>query len=281
VTEKRPGEPDVVHLVEVKDKEFRAWAKHKLLSNSQTAGYNLEITGSLQNYAKGIELHTYLHKASAAEIQSQAKGIIHSYIDALTVLCERGFVHGDLKGPNAFYDPTSQKISLIDTGGLAKISKDRSRHENTKFNYLRAFTPHYSAPALLRKKNVGFEQDMFSVGVQMLDIIGKTKYPNASKCAKIRDELRASYDQVLARKKPLIVAQQEMLALAFQGLASININPIQTEHEELEVTALLSIIVPLHTKNSLDNRDGQMRILKLLQTNPSHAAQKLKARGMF
>jgi serine/threonine protein kinase len=278
VAERRPGEPDTNYLVEVSDKEFRGWAKHKLISNSETPGYSLEITGSLQNYAKGIELFSYLKNTPAIELRANAKAICTSYLDALEVLCKRGFVHGDLKAANAFYEPTTQKISLIDTGGLTKVSKLKERQESTKFNFIRAFTPHYTVPDIFRKKSVGFDQDLFSVGLQMLEVVGRAKFPNSAKCAKMRNEIRATYDQALNKTKSLSRAQNEMLKIAFDGLSSIAIDPISTEHEELEAIALISVFLPLNIKGSLVNRDSQLKLIELLKTNPSLAAKRILAK---
>lgn len=275
VTEKRPGEPDITHLVEVKDKEFRGWAKHKLISNWESPGYSLEITGSLQNYAKGIELFEYLKNKPRSEIQANAQSICISYLDALQVLCERGFVHGDLKTLNAFYDPSTQKISIIDTGGLVKISKTKDRQENTKFNFMRAFTPHYSAPNIFRKKNLGFEQDLFSTGLQMLEVIGRTNFSNASKCAKIRNELRATYEQALAKTKPLSRAQDEMLKIALDGLTSMSLDPKVTEEEGLEAAALICVIVPMKKEHSLLDRAGQISVIESLKTSPLSARKRI------
>ena len=273
VSEKCADKPELIYSVEVIDKQFRAWAKHKLISNQSVAGYALEIIGSLQNYAKGMELSKYLETSAVLDIEANARAVTTSYLDALKVLCKRGFVHGDLKLRNAFYDASKRKISLIDTGGLTKISKDEDRKTDTEFHHERGITPAYSIPNVLRQKKVGFEQDLFSVGAQILEIIGKTHFPNATRCADLRSNMRAAYGQVLAHKKPLYQAEQEILEVGMQTLKAIVSKSALQEHEELELIALLALVAPILSPYALTDRDTQLSFLEDLKGNPKALAK--------
>jgi serine/threonine protein kinase len=197
VSEKRKGSPSVTHLVEVRDKGFREWAKNRLLSNAGVEGYGLEITGSLQDYAKGVVLNNYLSSASKSEIQANIETIASSYLDALEVLSRRGFVHGDLKLENTFFDPATGKVSLIDTGGLAKISKKPARQEATKFDINRGPTVIYASPRVLGNRKAGFEQDIFSVGMQILDMLNVACFDDESNYQNLIDNINYEQDQVL------------------------------------------------------------------------------------
>lgn len=179
VREKRSGAADTTYLVETQNKQFRSWAKHKLMSNESDPAYTLEITGSLQDVAKGQELYEFItSKTRPDDSFLHAAAIFKSYTDALNLLSERGFVHGDLKLTNAFYDPVTQSISLIDTGSLTKISKDKVRQAGTEFSRdTRGITLEYSAPKVIDGQKAGFEQDAFAVGLQLLDVIASWKIP--------------------------------------------------------------------------------------------------------
>jgi len=93
-------------------------------------------------------------------------------LDAIETMAEHGFVHGDLKLENAFFDPVTEKLKLIDTGSLAKVSKRVSERTNTLLDNKRGYTPVYSLPALEQKSTaqLGVEQDLFAVGALMLEL---------------------------------------------------------------------------------------------------------------
>lgn len=209
VTEKSKGSTPVNYLVEAKDKGFRDWAKDRLLSNSGTAEYSLEISGTFQDYAKGVELLKYLSNSSESELRGNLKAIFSSYIDALEVLSRRGFVHGDLKLENAFFDPVSGKISLIDTGGMVKISKKPERQNSTEFNLDRGATVVYSTPNTLADKKVGFEQDIFAVGMQALEILEVANFIDGSDYYNIIGSINNEQDRVHGGHiKPRIASQK-------------------------------------------------------------------------
>jgi len=158
------------YLVEVRDKEFRAWAKHRLAENADDDAYELSIVGNLQDVAPGEELYTTFTKSSPTLDQSDAEQIATELLYAVSVLGARGFVHGDLKPENIYYDSASKKLKLIDTGGLSKISKEPSRVLTTAFLGRRGHTTIYSIPTVSSYAPIGLEQDLFATGILLLEV---------------------------------------------------------------------------------------------------------------
>lgn len=60
LVEEKIGSQVKTHLVEVRDKEFRAWAKDQLLKNAGTVNYSLNIVGEVQDLASGEEVQKKL-----------------------------------------------------------------------------------------------------------------------------------------------------------------------------------------------------------------------------
>ena len=158
------------YLVEVRDKEFRAWAKHRLTEHADDDAYQLSIVGNLQDVAPGEELYTTFMKSSPTLDQTDAEQIATELLYAMSVLGARGFVHGDLKPENIYYDSASKKLKLIDTGGLSKISKEPSRVLTTAFLGRRGHTTIYSIPTVSSYAPIGLEQDLFATGILLLEV---------------------------------------------------------------------------------------------------------------
>jgi len=168
VNETIPGRPVKQFLVEVRDKEFRSWAKDQLFKNTAVAGYELEIVGQIQDKAEGADLNHALDHHQLKEDMIQP--IALSYVNALIAMAKRGFVHGDIKPANTFFDPATNRLKLIDTGGMAKVSKRFDREDDTLSDADRGVTPAYSLPCIGTGQKVGFEQDLYSVGASILAV---------------------------------------------------------------------------------------------------------------
>jgi hypothetical protein len=170
LVEEKSAAGSTQYLVEVRDKEFRAWAKHRLTEHADDDAYSLSIVGNLQDVAPGEELYTTFMKNNPTLEQTDAEQIAVELLYAMSVLGARGFVHGDLKPENIYYDSASKKLKLIDTGGLSKISKEPSRVLTTAFLGQRGHTPIYSIPTVSSFAPIGLEQDLFATGILLLEV---------------------------------------------------------------------------------------------------------------
>ncbi len=163
-------------LVPLRDKEFRAWAKKQLTDHAGEWNYSLEITGELQDVAPGEEVRNLVNSggATAGNVQKIAAG----YLDALAALGKRGFVHGDIKPQNAFYDQATGKLKLIDTGSLTKVSKKVEDRPNTAFSVLRGATPDFTLPDGINAP-LGFAHDLYSTGISIIQVAVGAEFDNA------------------------------------------------------------------------------------------------------
>ena len=168
-------------LVPLHDKEFRAWAKKQLTDHAGDWNYSLEITGELQDVAPGEEVRSLVNSGGANE--ANLKKITAGFLDALTALGKRGFVHGDIKPQNAFFDQATGKLKLIDTGSLAKVSKNIDDRPNTAFSVLRGATPDFIVPDKLNAP-LGFAHDLYSTGVSIIQVVVSAEFDNV-KSAKL------------------------------------------------------------------------------------------------
>jgi serine/threonine protein kinase len=155
-------------LVPQRDKEFRAWAKKQLADHIHDWNYSLEIVGEVQDLAPGYEVGDLVSQGKLDE--HGLKQITAGFLDALDSLGKRGFVHRDIKPQNAFFDPSTGKLKLIDVGSLAKLSKNIDQRPNTAFSMFAhaGVTLNYSLPAKLDAPN-GFAQDLYAAGMSIVE----------------------------------------------------------------------------------------------------------------
>ena len=181
-------------LVPLHDKEFRAWAKKQLTDHADDWNYSLEITGELQDVAPGEEVRSLVNSGGANE--ANLKKIAAGFLDALAALGKRGFVHGDIKPQNAFFDQATGKLKLIDTGSLAKLSKNIDDRPNTAFSVLRGATPDFIVPDKLNAP-LGFAHDLYSTGVSIIQIVVSAEFDNV-KSAKL-DKFLSQVEEIQKR----------------------------------------------------------------------------------
>jgi hypothetical protein len=163
-------------LVPLRDKEFRAWAKKQLTDHAGDWNYSLEITGELQDVAPGAEVRKLVNSGDVN--QGNLKKVAAGFLDALADLGKRGFVHGDIKPQNAFFDQTTGKLRLIDTGSLTKVSKRVEDRPNTAFSVLRGVTPDFTLPDSINAP-LGFAHDLYSTGISIIQIAVSADFNNA------------------------------------------------------------------------------------------------------
>jgi hypothetical protein len=99
-------------------------------------------------------------EADRKEIARQMHGILRD-------LAGRGFVHHDLKPENFIWDAKKRKLTLIDNGGLLKMSKDPRKGETTS---ARAGTYANVSPIVMAGAPHSSPVDAFSAGMTLLQI---------------------------------------------------------------------------------------------------------------
>jgi len=113
--------------------------------------------------AAGQEITELSGSLSPVQNRQVARGILQS----VSTLNQRGLVHCDIKPDNAFFDPDSGKTTLIDTGLLQKLSKNKP---NAQYLTNVAGTPMYLHPRVAAGKPYGTEADLHSTAVMMLEM---------------------------------------------------------------------------------------------------------------
>lgn len=173
---------ELEHLLVKGGKDFKEWAKSQLwdgeTSRPRANAPTIHVTGLAMPLAEGKTLDSAL-KENRVNFKQTAESSLNSLIQ----LSRHGFVHGDIKPSNLILR-NDGAIAMIDTGSMAKISEDAVNRRNfprpsdsfDKFN--RPTTKHYAHPGHPPDfKKVGMEQDLFSMGVTLLD----TKLKNIAK----------------------------------------------------------------------------------------------------
>lgn len=171
IRETVPGKPAEEWIVPG-EKRFRDWCVDRLKrpdgASPDWQPPTLEIVGLVLPEADGEDLSRILSGTAPLtpkELSTLAVGLVAN----LEQLARRGFVHGDIKHANIFFDRAGGGVQFIDTGGLAKVSKRSAKEVETLFDGSRGHTNAYTHPLLSAgRRKGGFEQDLFSVGVTIL-----------------------------------------------------------------------------------------------------------------
>lgn len=174
--------------------DFKKWALAELQNAPRPV---IRIAGSIMPKAPGQGLEKLiLSTANKPSPLSSAdlRSIATTSLQTLRQFADHGFVHGDIKPLNMIYDPAGKQLTFIDTGGLAKISKDPALAERTKFRANRGFTRLYSHPSTLADAKVGHEQDLFSIGLSLLEcgLKSSAKTTDWAQASRLVDDLQKS-----------------------------------------------------------------------------------------
>jgi hypothetical protein len=160
------------HLVKA-GKDFKEWSKEQLWDEEANRPRQnpptIQLTGLVMPLANGKTLnHTVL------ETNLSFTKTAESALNALNQMANHGFVHGDIKPSNLVVKQDGD-LALIDTGSMAKITKRAAgaviMPADAYFDKAsRPYTEDHTHPGHPPDfKKVGMEQDLFSMGVTLLE----------------------------------------------------------------------------------------------------------------
>ena len=141
---------------------FKAW------SRQQAAGAELHVQGVLMPKAKGKPLGSY-DKNDNFKINCKASdltSVAQSGLEGLKGLAKHGFIHGDIKPLNLFFDAQSKNLQFIDVDGLQKITKKADGKIPVNRSEL---TRRYAHPLTLAGQPCGVGRDLCAFGVTLLE----------------------------------------------------------------------------------------------------------------
>ena len=153
-------------------KDFKEWSKDQLWDKENNRAYQkppkIQLIGLIMPNAGGKTLDETIIEKNVSFSQTA-----QSAFNALGQMASHGFVHGDIKPSNLIVKDTGD-LALIDTGSMAKTTKhakDRPFSDSISFDKKsRPTTPDHAHPGHSPDfKKVGMEQDLFSMGVTLLE----------------------------------------------------------------------------------------------------------------
>ena len=129
--------------------------------------------GLIMKKAPGEDVSRLMRNGQLTE-ESEKKQFIKGMLESIKGLNERGFVHHDLKPGNTFFDKKDDKTpgttTLIDTGMLFKMPKDRDTEEHPQYIGGHGGTQLYMHPRAINGQKHGTETDLYAVGVMALEV---------------------------------------------------------------------------------------------------------------
>jgi serine/threonine protein kinase len=170
------------------------------------------IEGLILPKASGEELQ-HLQNHNTPLTQNEVLSLSNGLLNNLAQLALRGFVHGDIKPGNTFFNRDEGKVQFIDTGSLSKISKQIPLIPDTLFARNRPHTRPYTHPFLETFfHKAGFEQDLYSVGITILvaDLRSKGQFEEART---LLEGLNQNNEQLRAGGKSYQQAKAQVLSL--------------------------------------------------------------------
>jgi len=138
-------------------KVFKNWAARHLAEGS-----TLHISGIVMPKAQGVSGNAAWNELA----QDDLAHIADQGLRTLDSMASHGFLHGDLKEDNAFYDPATKKLAFIDLGGMSKMSKHAAPNQRGVIDF--PYSPGRVLPKVGQHATVGCEQDVFSLGSMLL-----------------------------------------------------------------------------------------------------------------
>lgn len=168
--------------------------------------------GIIMEYVEGDTLAEYLAKNPP---KSERLRLFGELLSAVGYLHNRGIIHNDLKMDNILVTRAEGTLKLIDFG-LA----DTSAHYALKGL---GCTPRYASPELReRSGEVDVRSDIYSLGVIMQDMLGKSRF--SRRCMQVQPEKR--YANVEALQKALHNRRRIWYFVASLAALALMITPL-------------------------------------------------------
>ncbi len=152
-------EGEVVYHAVAGQQQIKQWAKTQKLKST------FAVTGVLMPKASGKQPVDGRRSNVAL---SDLKPMAQSALSLLKGLAGHGFIHGDIKSENLFWDSSSKTLSVIDTDGLQKVSEDDG---STVAKKLHSYTRDFLNPVAYRSgARLGIGRDLFAIGATLLEV---------------------------------------------------------------------------------------------------------------
>lgn len=183
VKEVRQGGADRFHAVG-RGKTLKEWAR------TQDKDSQFEVVGLLMPKAAGKNPLEYsfkkAHKDDDGDTEyvksnvsrSDLKPMAQSALNLIKGLAKHGFIHGDIKPENLFWDAKTKALQLIDNDGLRKVSKKAGSVVpkglgSLSILYLNPVAYHekfrYPAGGPGENAQLGLGRDLYAMGLVMLE----------------------------------------------------------------------------------------------------------------
>ncbi|MBV8392874.1 MAG: hypothetical protein JOY81_06795 [Alphaproteobacteria bacterium] len=154
---------------ETRPDDFRLVSPHQmraLVGQATSVGGRVKCHGLIMPKAEGREAGKLRNEGRLTE--DSRRQYIRGMLTAVKGLDERGFVHRDIKPENSFFDESTGKTTLVDTGTLFKA---RQRGGGPEYTEVRDVgTPTYMHPRITRGERHGTEADVYSLGLTSLEM---------------------------------------------------------------------------------------------------------------
>jgi len=152
-----------VHIVKG-GRALKDWAR-----TQPTQGSKFKVEQYLMPLAAGKQLMTYNKETNKFETagfsQEELPSVARSMVRLLEQMWRHGFVNGDIKPENLFWDASSKTLRAIDIDTFQKVSKkDGSALQEGGYG-----TYPYTHPAVLQGKKATLGRDLFSAGMVLLE----------------------------------------------------------------------------------------------------------------
>jgi serine/threonine protein kinase len=151
-----------VHIVKG-GRALKDWAK-----TQPTHGSEFTVKQYLMPLAAGKQLMTYnkdTNKFETGFSQEELPSVARSMVRLLEQMWRHGFVNGDIKPENLFWDASSKTLRAIDIDSFQKVSKK----DGSALPEGGLTTWPYTHPAVLQEKKATLGRDLFSAGMVLLE----------------------------------------------------------------------------------------------------------------